>query len=166
MKRFAAWLTAGALALATVSPTTALANNQEDLGKVVAGAIGLLILKEIIDNKKDDKRSARTAKPQKHVHKPKQNSKPKVHKAPHHAHVPLRPNGQYAGKLRHALPQQCLRHLHTDRGMRAVFGRKCMMRHYHAVHRLPENCLRSHWTHKGWRHGWAPRCLSRNGYVW
>ncbi|MGR3467022.1 MAG: hypothetical protein ACU0CI_04025 [Shimia sp.] len=176
MKRFAAWITAGALALATVTPTTAFATDNEDIGKFVAGAIGLLILKEIIENeKKDAKRAAskpkhqpqHQPKPKAQVHHPRPVPQQRVHKPRPHPHVTHRPYRPYAGKPHHkTLPQRCLFQLRTDRGMKPVFGRVCMTRHHPAVHRLPDDCFRSHWTHKGWRYGWAPRCLSRNGYVW
>jgi len=126
------------LSLGLTAMTTAPARADEDVAKVLAGLAAIGILHQVLKNKK----------------------KPQVvtqgHHGGHKVHKPRKP--------RHAkvAPRRCVREQWTHRGVRDVYGARCMKRH--AQYQPPRNCLRRVETRNGVRKFYAPRCLRKNGW--
>ncbi|PTX57757.1 hypothetical protein C8N43_2428 [Litoreibacter ponti] len=125
------------LSIALTAVTTAPARADDDIAKVLAGLVALGIIAKVINDKDKDKRVTRSH-PQTHVYKPHKPRRAKV------------------------APQRCLREQWTHRGVRNVYGARCMKRH--AQHALPQNCKREVETRNGLRRFYAPNCLRRNGW--
>ncbi|MEE9387097.1 MAG: hypothetical protein V3U96_00680 [Paracoccaceae bacterium] len=136
-------LTASALALSIafsgLSVTPVQAGNNNDLGRLVAGAIVLFAIgKAIEDNNRDRNRAGISPAPQP-VKKPK--------------------------RVKRHVPDECYFQLRTDRGSRGVYGKTClseMMRH---ADRLPQSCADTVRVRYG-RNAevYSAQCLKDHGY--
>ncbi|WP_299193622.1 hypothetical protein [uncultured Litoreibacter sp.] len=144
MKRtFLASILSVSLAATSLTATTAPAQADEDVLKVIAG---LVVLGAIANQVKQNKQSRQTVTrtydsfgngPRKHQHR-----------------SPVR---QYK-----VAPQRCIRETWTHRGQREVYGARCMQRHANA--QLPQKCLRQNKTNSGPRYFYAKRCLRNQGW--
>lgn len=133
-RQFFAALLSFSLAFSAMS--TAPARADDDVAKVLAGLVVLGILSQVL---KDDDDRVVTRNPRRaDVYKPRK---------PRHVKV---------------APRRCLREQWTHRGMRNVYGARCMKRH--AQYALPRDCRRVVETRNGVRKFYAPRCLRRNGW--
>ncbi|WP_298259645.1 hypothetical protein [uncultured Litoreibacter sp.] len=123
------------LSLGFSAMSTAPARADEDVVKVIAG---LALLGIIASAAKKDKREVATQ----HRHRPH-------HTRPRHAKKKI-------------APHRCLREQWTHRGVRDVYGARCMKNN--ARHALPRNCKRTIDTRHGVRKFYTPHCLRKNGW--
>ena len=130
------------LSLGFSAMTTAPARADEDVVKVIAGLALLGILVNATKNKDHDVVTQRSHKPR-HV----QPSRPR--------HVKKHVNKKVA-------PRRCLREQWTHRGVRNVYGARCMKNN--ARHALPRTCKRTIDTRQGVRKFYSPQCLRQQGW--
>ncbi len=127
--------------------------------QTIAAILGLAVVGAIVAKNRKDKKRDRAAM-QQHAPQYAPAPAPKVHHKRHP--VPAHKRPHHAQRL--ALPAQCLRAFHTDRGVARLFGQRCMHKTYRATARLPHHCHREVWTHRGYRAGWSARCLKHKGF--
>ncbi|MEM6479866.1 MAG: hypothetical protein AAF647_12615 [Pseudomonadota bacterium] len=151
-RSFAALVLSGVLAVTSLSPTQAHADNRENLAKFLVGAI---VLYGIADAVNDNKRKS----PSVTRHAPKT--------VYHHTHRPAPKKKHAAPARRKHLPAGCvLTHRQHYGEKRTVFGNRCLKNNYRHYASLPNQCFRRFDTVKGVRVGWGRPCLRRAGYSW
>ncbi|WP_147126244.1 hypothetical protein [Shimia ponticola] len=165
-KKLAAFALSGVIAVTSLTPTMAEANNygrnnnvsqDELIGGLIFGAIALYALSEASKNNK--KSSQKSSKKREPVRLPKPNP-PRWDERGHG-------NGHHAGRgHRKALPTACIRRTSGGQGPAYFFGRKCMRENFRGYNNLPRRCFREFRTPRGYRVGFGPSCLRRNGYTW
>lgn len=132
---------AGALAATSIAPTTASANNNDDLGKILFGALAVIAVGKIIHDHRDRNRPA--AQP---TQQPQQS--------------------QVQPRRAWFVPKHCLRTHATTQGNKRLVGKRCLTRNYSFNHVLPGNCFRKYAIGQNrFRRGYAPACLRRAGFV-
>lgn len=139
-KTLFATLLAGTIALTSLTPTAARANDH--LGKLLVGVVALGIIAAAIDDANDKKR---------------QKSQRRVKKNKDHGRINRRAE-------RFVIPSRCVRDFRTADGVRRAVGERCVTRNAPRVS-LPSQCRRTLWTDVGIRDVFGRRCLQRNGYV-
>lgn len=178
MKRFAAYAMSAVIAVTSVLPTTASAQtyqygqrqqqlSQQDLvGGLILGAVGLFVLSEIAEDKREKERAADAAA-RKKAAKAAARKHAAKEEAARKAAERAKPKKAKAKPHRRILPISCIRHVSDVRGRtHRLFARKCMNKNYRPIYQLPRNCYAVVRTHKGNVAGWAPRCLRKHNYVW
>jgi len=165
-KKLAAFALSGVIAVTSLTPTMAEANNynrnnisqDELIGGLIFGAIALYALSEASkNNKKSSKKSSKKTEPVRLPHP----------RPPHAGSKPGHGHGHHAGHgHRKTLPTACLRRTSGGQGPAYFFGRKCMRENFRGYNNLPRACFREFRTPRGHRVGFGPRCLRRNGYSW
>ncbi len=143
-KHMIAGLTALSLTLFS-APAPASALTEDDVGKLIGGALTLFVLGKIIEDAGDDKSDKKRAR----VHKP--------HKPHHgHAHKPKKP--RFA-----PLPAHCIRINDSHSGPRRYFPQRCLSKHYPSYTKLPESCSIYVKAPHGLRKAYGARCLRERG---
>lgn len=125
------------LSLGFSAMTTAPARADEDVVKVIAGLALLGILANVAKNNNREVVAQQS-------HRPRHTQ-------------PTRPR-----HVKKVAPRRCLREQWTHRGVREVYGARCMKNN--ARHALPRNCKRTIDTRNGVRKFYAPNCLRKNGW--
>ncbi len=154
-RKFIAGVLAASLTITTLSANTAQAgNNNDELGRFLAGATVLaitgLILSDVIEGDKKKKQKVYTHAPKPQV-KQKQKYKPK------HAQ-------QYsAPRQKSLLPRSCARKV---KGMenRYFLRKGCVHKKYTGSRRLPNQCVRYFRSNNGKVPGYGIRCVRNNGF--
>lgn len=138
-------LTAGLLSLSlaatSLTATTAPAQADEDVFKVIAGLVVLGAIANQVKKNKESNRVVTRNAGRGHGHG--------------HVRKPVK-------RIRKVAPQRCVRETWTHRGQREVYGARCMQRHAQA--QLPQNCLRQNKTNSGPRYFYGKRCLRNQGW--
>ena len=137
-KQFAAIVMSATLAATSFTATPARAD--EDVFKVLGGLVVLGVIANQIEKRNERKAAQQRARSQA-IHTPR--------------HAP----SIKTSRIKRA-PSRCVREQWTHRGIREVYGARCMQRHANA--QLPQNCLRQNQTNSGPRYFYAPRCLRQN----
>ncbi|MEL6450537.1 MAG: hypothetical protein AAFQ19_04705 [Pseudomonadota bacterium] len=141
-RRFIALVAGAAIVLTGFTAAPARAGNDE-AAAAIAALLGLAIVGAVVKDRRDD-RKARERRVEPDVVYPRP--------VPRRIHKTL-------------LPQRCLRNVRTDTGRSvALFGQRCLHRHYDNVQHLPQSCRRQVWTYEGTRRGYGARCLSKHGF--
>lgn len=136
-----ATIIAAALGLATLGAAPARAD--EDVAKVLAGIATIFILSKALDN--DDAPATRQYRYQ---------NRPRGERGLIYRKKPKR--------FYKVAPRRCLREQWTHRGVREVYGARCLQRE--ARIRPPANCRREARTNRGPRVFYTPRCLRKYGW--
>ena len=137
-KPFAAIVMSGVLAVTSLTATATQADTNEDLAKLLLGALIIYGIKEAVDDRNDRK------------------TNPYVQPTP----KPVVRNYK-------ELPRTCIIHHRQHHGeLRKVFGNRCLRNNFQHYAYLPDRCYRRFETLRGTRVGWGPRCLRREGYTW
>lgn len=131
------------LSLGLTAITTAPARADEDVAKVLAGLAVIGILSKVLKDNDKDRVVAR--------------SDQSIWKGTKHDTRRIPPRHKYK-----RAPRRCIREQWTHRGVRDVYGARCMKRH--AQYAPPRQCLRRVETRTGVRKFYAPRCLRKNGW--
>ena len=139
-KQFVATLVSAALAATSFTATPARAD--EDVLKVLGGLVVLGVIANQID-KRNDRKAAQQRARNTTIHTPRYAPSVKT------------------SRIKRA-PSRCVREQWTHRGIREVYGARCMQTHAKA--QLPQACLRQNQTNSGPRYFYAPRCLRQNGW--
>ncbi|MEM6728697.1 MAG: hypothetical protein AAF618_09370 [Pseudomonadota bacterium] len=164
-KRLTALVLSGAIALTSLAPTQAMANDREKIAKLVVGALVLYGLSEAAKNSRSSSsKSTKSYAPKHTYHAPKHTYHQPRHNyyQPHRPHRPVR-----SAPVRKSLPAGCiLTHRQRYGETRTVFGNACLKNHYRGYYRMPQNCYRRFDTVKGPRVGWGRLCLRNAGYSW
>lgn len=138
--KFIAYITAAALAVTSVSGSTAQAGQDEDILKIIAG---LAILSVIVNNKSEPEATKNNKR--KHYKS--------AYKLPRHCFI--RGNDRRAGKSSGWNNNGQRR---DQREVRINFRRQeCLP---------PRQCLRVSKTRKGWHREYSERCLAKMGWRW
>ena len=125
------------LSLGFSAMTTAPARADEDVIKVIAGLALLGILVNAANKNKNREVAVEAPRRQRHTQRVPRRSVEKV------------------------APRRCLREQWTHRGVRNVYGARCMKNN--ARYALPRNCKRTIGARKGVRKFYARRCLRKIG---
>ena len=137
LKTLTAGLVATTIALTSLAPTSAQANDHEDLAKLLAGIAAIAIISRAV---RDDDRSRTRTHTQTH----------------RHAGIP--PN-------RRVLPFECFRRVDTRNGRIGVFGKRCLNNNYRFADRLPQRCLVHVPIRDRFRPAYRAQCLRNAGFT-
>lgn len=130
-------ITAAAIAGASALPARA---GNDDVGKVIAGVAGVIVLGTILNELSDHDRDKA------HRH----------HDRPRYGHPPRK----HHNKL---VPRDCLRKVHSYHTRYAV-SKRCLQRAHLRIERLPDSCRMTWRGNHGHDRGYAMRCLMQHGY--
>ncbi len=142
LKSFPKMLAAGALSLAVaftgVTATTQAAHADNDnLHRFLGGAAALLIIGSIIENQRNNHRTAPVTR-----------------------YVPDVPNHH-----RLVLPNRCFHRFQGPHSLNLRgFGANCLHNHVPYSAALPRQCLDRVFTYQGWRDVYDAQCLRRHGW--
>ncbi len=136
------------LALVMTSFTTAPARADEDVAKILAGMMGLVILNEVVKKNRKPKVQQNTYRPQPIINQ--------------NAHRKNKYKKKAKKQVRKVAPQRCLTEQWTFRGSRDVYAAECLERYAKA--NPPRECLREVRTRDGRRQFYTPYCLRENGW--
>lgn len=185
---------AATLTLALVLPAArpALANDAEDVAKIVGGLAALYILSQAIENRND--RRVRQAEPVRRaptytpsiqqrqrgnlywdgrnwVQRPtiRQRQQGNLHwNGRNWVERPTirQQNENRLHRDRHVriIPEQCYREFDTRRGVVAGYGARCLQNRVARPGILPPQCIRQIRTDRGIRNLYGPRCLRQQGW--
>ncbi|RVT83170.1 hypothetical protein DXV76_13010 [Rhodobacteraceae bacterium CCMM004] len=139
-------LTAAALAWAPVGAGPARAAD-DDLAKILGGLAILGIVGKVLNDREDRKRAAQADT---------------VDRDRHYRDDRWKDRDSHA---RRTLPRECLHILDTERGLRRVYGKRCLQRTMANAHRLPRHCERWVYAYGRERPAYGARCLRQAGWT-
>lgn len=164
-RKFITLVTAASLAIASLSASQAQATDKRTRN-IILGATALAILGAAISADSRDRQGANTS-----TYTPRP--------LPHHGYwhgYNDHPRGPAPGVtprpvpgrvILGELPKRCLRYIETRRGIKRVYERTCLQRHYKYVTRLPQTCNKKFWDGAKKISGYARRCLiDRSHTTW
>ncbi len=139
---FTATILATVIALTTATAAPAIASpDRDDVARILLGLAAAGIIAKALENERDREREeARRAREREEARR------------------------EQDRRHRRALPARCEFEVHTSRGWRNVFGKRCLRNEGVRVNRLPERCEFRARTHRGDRNVFGARCLAREGY--
>lgn len=156
-----AGLTALALTLTSASQVQAQSISEDQLGKILFGALALGVAGVALRNH-NDRQEAVQPNVQSQVHS--------QNRRIDEAYEQLRGQSDHRDRSEHrwdeprrmsALPANCLRRVTTPQGVKRVFGGRCLNNNYADVARLPDQCRVSLGAH---RRAYDPKCLRGYGF--
>lgn len=143
---------AGALALGT---TAAPARADNDAAKVIAGLAALALIAGAIERNTNDKPAVTS------------NNRPVTHSnRPVYGTVTQAPTWSSTNAAkRRALPEQCIRTVNTNRGLRTVYAQRCLNKSYSFANFLPQECrVNIRTANNRLRPAYVTQCLRRDGW--
>ena len=130
------------IAMTSLTASPAAAGNNNDVGRLLAGAITLFIIGKAIEDSRRPRASVNRA-PNKPVTYPTTN--------------PQRVNKR--------LPEQCFFRVRSPNGPRGVYGKICLSETLRRANRLPQNCRETVRVRNGLRSEvFGAQCLRNHGY--
>ncbi len=177
MKRVTATLASLALATGLAAPTASVANEGEDLAKVIAGIAALAIIAKAVDDRNERKEAA-AIKPNQSAQQVNRSRSPGYQPINRNARQPRyidqptygrliepnRTNTQRRGVRANPLPASCERLVRTSRGDRLVYGAGCLGNTWNHARHLPNSCRVVIDTPRGQAAAYSARCLRRDGW--
>ena len=154
-------ITATLAAALVFSPlTSAPARADNDVGKILLGAIALGVVVNAIEKKRDrDQAEEQSQHVDRGRHQPPYGERPR-----HGQRPPVEVPGRFRPRNR-VLPAQCEFDVRTWDGRTDVLGARCMERAGVRVNRLPNRCEFSIPSPRGPRTVFGKRCLRHEGYT-
>ena len=144
---------AGALALGTTAVPVRADN---DAAKVIAGIAALALIAGAIERNTNDKPAVSSNNNRTYNH----------NNLPVYGTVTNAPNWSSTNAAkRRALPERCVRTVQTNRGLRTVYGARCLNNNYSFSNFLPQECRVSvRVANNRLRPAYATHCLRRDGW--
>jgi hypothetical protein len=137
-KTFLAGLMSVSLAMTGLTATTAVADQRDDIARLLVGIATVAIIANAVKNNTDRNRT--DVQP----HRPQ----------------PTQPQAS-----RWVLPGECLTTVNARRGEVRMFTQRCLQENYRYANRLPNECRISVNGRSHTRVGYDPRCLRDYGYT-
>ncbi|SEN74473.1 DUF3824 domain-containing protein [Palleronia pelagia] len=139
------------LATSPVSAPQAQAQiNQEQAGQLLAALAAIGVLGVAIDKYKDDRKD-RERERERAAERERERQRDRDRYRDHRAE--------------RALPAVCQHRVETGRGLRAVYGKRCLQRHFPQARNLPRRCERIVHAFGRDRAVYGARCLQRQGWT-
>lgn len=168
MKRVTAIITSLALAGSLAIPTTAQAD-ENDLAKIIAGAVAIGIIAKAVDNKQKRKSSSSTTSAARAGQLGSLDGFGRTNDGRRIITGTIRDydrSGPKPGRgyKKTPLPRSCLRIVETRRGDRLAYGERCVNRNFKHASKLPNSCETVVRTPRGLRTVFGAQCLRRDGW--